>query len=86
MVYHLTYFLCVCREAATTEVDTGIEGILNRLEKQRNLTLGFVLRDKEVSTGDASNDNKHDWSHETSTDAVSLLYLSCFSSSYSVLL
>ncbi|KAL6192715.1 hypothetical protein ACLB2K_033801 [Fragaria x ananassa] len=57
-------------EAATTEVDTGIEGILNRLEKQRNLTLGFVLRDKEVSTGDASNDNKHDWSHETSTDAT----------------
>ncbi|XP_024193984.1 protein PTST homolog 2, chloroplastic isoform X2 [Rosa chinensis] len=57
-------------EAATTEVDTGIEGILNRLEKQRNLTLGFVLRDKEDSTGLANNDNKHDRCPETSTDAT----------------
>ncbi|KAL6187647.1 hypothetical protein ACLB2K_039044 [Fragaria x ananassa] len=61
---------CRSLEAATTEVDTGIEGILNRLEKQRNLTIGFVLRDTEDSTGVASNDNKHDWSHETSTDAT----------------
>ncbi|BFG16600.1 hypothetical protein CerSpe_028750 [Prunus speciosa] len=34
-------------EAATTEDDTGIEGILNRLEKQRNLTFGFNLKEKE---------------------------------------
>ncbi|XP_068332197.1 protein PTST homolog 2, chloroplastic-like [Pyrus communis] len=39
-------------EAATTEDDTGIAGILNRLEKQRNLTLGFTLREKEDSADD----------------------------------
>lgn len=58
----------MCRESAPTEVDTGIEGILNRLEKQRNLTLGFVLKDKEDSICLQNNDKK---CPETSTDAVS---------------
>lgn len=66
----------MCREAAPTEVDTGIEGILNRLEKQRNLTLGFVLKDKEDSICLQNNDKKYDWCPETSTDAVSSCYLS----------
>ncbi|CAN6727312.1 unnamed protein product [Malus baccata var. baccata] len=39
-------------EAATTEDDTGIAGILNRLEKQRNLTLGLTLREQEDSADD----------------------------------
>lgn len=47
----------MCREAATTEDDTGIAGILNRLEKQRNLTLGFTLREKEDSADDVSSFN-----------------------------
>ncbi|XP_050373276.1 protein PTST homolog 2, chloroplastic [Argentina anserina] len=56
--------------AATTEVDTGIEGILNRLEKQRNLSLGFVLKDKEGSTGIGNNDSKHDRHPDTAVDAT----------------
>ncbi|KAM0965046.1 hypothetical protein ACFX2C_021010 [Malus domestica] len=40
-------------EAATTEDNTGVEGILNRLVKQRNLTLAFALGEKEGSASSA---------------------------------
>ncbi|TQD72322.1 hypothetical protein C1H46_042136 [Malus baccata] len=43
----------LCREAATTEDNTGVEGILNRLVKQRNLTLAFALGEKEGSASSA---------------------------------
>lgn len=43
----------LCREAATTEDNTGVVGILNRLEKQRNLALAFALGEKEGSASSA---------------------------------
>lgn len=64
------FFFYMCREAATTEDDTGIEGILNRLEKQRNLTFGFNLKEKE---DDVFFPSTYKFP-EISTDAVSLLY------------
>ncbi|KAF8390281.1 hypothetical protein HHK36_024806 [Tetracentron sinense] len=41
--------------------DAGIEGILSRLEKERNLSFGFGLREKESSSSVWKNDNGDDW-------------------------
>ncbi|KAJ8773746.1 hypothetical protein K2173_006396 [Erythroxylum novogranatense] len=43
------------------EDDSGTEGILHRLEKERNRNLGFGLRRKGGSTNVQSNDLKSDW-------------------------
>lgn len=53
----------------TTENKTGIEGILSRLEKERNLTFGFGMRDNEERR--ESNHENKDWHSRFSTDTVS---------------
>ena len=58
------------REAATAD-DSGIEGILSRLEKERNINFGFALRDKENTTQLQSDHEKDDWLAGTSKDVVS---------------
>lgn len=61
----------LCREMETTEDEIGVEGILSRLQKQRNLTFGLGLGDKEHSTFLPSSDGKEDWHPKLSTDLVS---------------
>ncbi|KAK1552061.1 hypothetical protein Q3G72_009753 [Acer saccharum] len=56
-------------EAATAD-DSGIEGILSRLEKERNINFGFALRDKENTTQLQSDHEKDDWLAGTSKDVT----------------
>lgn len=53
------------------EDETGIEGILSRLEKQRNITFGIGLRENGDSTGLSGNAGVADWRLRSSTDMVS---------------
>ncbi|XP_062111720.1 protein PTST homolog 2, chloroplastic isoform X2 [Humulus lupulus] len=53
-------------EMETTQHETGIEGILNRLEKERNLTFGLGQAENEAGRG-TNNDNE-DWHSKFSTD------------------
>lgn len=53
----------------TTEHETGIEGILSRLEKERNLTFGFGVGENEERR--VSNNENDEWHSGFSTDAVS---------------
>ncbi|KAK9277641.1 hypothetical protein L1049_007187 [Liquidambar formosana] len=50
------------------EDETGIEGILSRLEKQRNMTFGIGLRENRDSTGLSGNADVADWRLGSSTD------------------
>nr|XP_048319247.1 protein PTST homolog 2, chloroplastic isoform X2 [Ziziphus jujuba var. spinosa] len=55
-------------ETETTKDEIGVEGILSRLQKQRNQTFGLGLGDKEDSTFLQSNDVKEDWHPKLSKD------------------
>ena len=57
----------------TTENETGIEGILSRLEKERNFTFGFGASANEDRSFSASGDGNEDWRSKFSDDAVSWL-------------
>lgn len=67
----LTFIYFLCRETETTKDEIGVEGILSRLQKQRNQTFGLGLGDKEDSTFLQSNDVKEDWHPKLSKDLVS---------------
>ncbi|KAI9168862.1 hypothetical protein LWI28_002987 [Acer negundo] len=56
-------------EAATAN-DSGIEGILSRLEKERNINFGFALRDKGNTTQLQRDHEKDDWLAGTSKDVT----------------
>lgn len=62
----------------TTEEEMGIEGILSRLQKQRNLTFGLSLDEKEDRTYLPSNNGKDDWHPKFSNDMVSWCVLWMF--------
>lgn len=57
------------RETAE-EYESGIEGILNRLEKQRNMTFGIKLKQKGNDIRLESDHGKDDWHSGTSMDTV----------------
>ncbi|XP_027361317.1 protein PTST homolog 2, chloroplastic [Abrus precatorius] len=50
--------------------ESGIEGILNRLEKQRNSSFGLGLREKEGNVSFENNEDKDEWDHRATADAV----------------
>ncbi|KAF5449718.1 hypothetical protein F2P56_030135 [Juglans regia] len=52
------------------EDESGIEGILNRLEKQRNMTFGFGLREQGNDAHFPSNHCEDDWHPGTSIDTT----------------
>lgn len=60
------------RERANTSADreTGIEGILSRLEKERSLTFGFGVAEHDDRTFSASSNGKDDLHSGFSSDAV----------------
>jgi len=55
-------------------VESGIEGILNRLEKERNSTLGLGLREKEDRVSSGNSEVKDDNRHRSTTVSVSKFY------------
>ncbi|KAL5761879.1 hypothetical protein ACOSP7_018143 [Xanthoceras sorbifolium] len=55
---------------AVTGDDSGIEGILSRLEKERNINFGFALREDENTTHLQSDHDKDDWLAGTSKDVI----------------
>nr|KYP60254.1 5'-AMP-activated protein kinase subunit beta-2 [Cajanus cajan] len=65
--YPECYFL-LYRKIETGE--SGIEGILNRLEKQRNSVLGLGLIEKEDGVFSESNEDKDEWDHRTTMNAL----------------
>lgn len=67
-------FLRSIREASAEE-DGGIEGILSRLEKERNMNLGLGLREKTNTERVLSNTGKSDSLARISLDSVSLVPL-----------
>ncbi|XP_057448338.1 protein PTST homolog 2, chloroplastic isoform X2 [Lotus japonicus] len=52
--------------------ESGIEGILNRLEKYRSNSFGSGFRGKEDSTSSENNEDRDEWDHRTPTNAVKL--------------
>ncbi|KAJ1386019.1 Immunoglobulin-like fold [Sesbania bispinosa] len=50
--------------------ESGIEGILNRLEKERSNSFGHGFGEKEDSIFTENNEDKDEWDHGTTTDAV----------------
>ncbi|XVF02290.1 hypothetical protein REPUB_Repub04eG0162800 [Reevesia pubescens] len=52
------------------EDDCGIEGILSRLERERNINFGFCFREKGDNTCSQSNDNEEESLVQTSIDAT----------------
>ncbi|GAV86463.1 hypothetical protein CFOL_v3_29893 [Cephalotus follicularis] len=50
--------------------DSGIEGILSRLEKERNMNFVFGLRERGSSSHVQSNSGQHDWLGGISTDST----------------
>lgn len=50
--------------------ETGIEGILSRLEKERSLAFGFGVVENEDSAFSASDNEEDDWHSEFSADAT----------------
>ena len=65
------YDLCNLHREMAAGDESGIEGILNRLERQRNLSFGFDLRSKGNGTSFPSIHAKDDRYLGTSIDAVS---------------
>ncbi|KAJ0095168.1 hypothetical protein Patl1_16311 [Pistacia atlantica] len=53
---------------ATAEEDSGIEGILSRLEKERNINFGFNSREKGKASPNQCDDHKDDWLERTSNN------------------
>ncbi|XP_034930354.1 protein PTST homolog 2, chloroplastic isoform X1 [Populus alba] len=53
-----------------TEDDAGIGGILYRLEKERNMNLGFALKEIESTTRVQSSDINHDWLPKTTKNGT----------------
>ncbi|XP_011034205.1 PREDICTED: uncharacterized protein LOC105132412 isoform X2 [Populus euphratica] len=53
-----------------TEDDAGIGGILYRLEKERNMNLGFALKAIESTTRVQSSDTNHDWLPKTTKNGT----------------
>ncbi|KAJ0039147.1 hypothetical protein Pint_23143 [Pistacia integerrima] len=53
---------------ATAEEDSGIEGILSRLEKERNINFGFNSREKGKASPNQFDDHKDDWLERTSNN------------------
>lgn len=71
-----TYIFCIfclVREQAI-EDDSGIEGILNRLEKERNTNFGFGLREKGNTACVQSDGRKDDQHVETSKEEVNWFF------------
>lgn len=66
---HVIHLLFFPREAAGDD-DSGIDGILSRLEKARNINFGLATREKE-NTHSQSDDVIHSWLDGTSEDVVS---------------
>lgn len=54
--------------------ESGIEGILNRLEKYRSNSFGSGFRGKEDSTSSENNEDRDEWDHRTPANAVSKFY------------
>ncbi|XWS34940.1 hypothetical protein CRYUN_Cryun21dG0080800 [Craigia yunnanensis] len=52
------------------EDDCGIEGILNRLERERNMNFGFGIREKGDNTCSQSNDSEEESIVQASMDAI----------------
>ncbi|KAK7407331.1 hypothetical protein VNO78_09160 [Psophocarpus tetragonolobus] len=50
--------------------ESGIEGILNRLEKQRSSFLGVDFREREDSTSSKNDEDKEEWDQRTTTNAI----------------
>eukprot|EP00258_Populus_trichocarpa_P046228 XP_024462247.1 protein PTST homolog 2, chloroplastic isoform X1 [Populus trichocarpa] len=53
-----------------TEDDAGIGGIVYRLEKERNMNLGFALKEIESTTRVQSSDINHDWLPKTTKNGT----------------
>ncbi|XP_031247414.1 protein PTST homolog 2, chloroplastic [Pistacia vera] len=53
---------------ATAEEDSGIEGILSRLEKERNINFGFNSREKGKASPNQCDDHEDDWLERTSNN------------------
>ncbi|CAK7332821.1 unnamed protein product, partial [Dovyalis caffra] len=53
-----------------TEDDAGIGGILYRLEKERNMNLGFALKELESTTHVQSSEINHDWLAKTTKNGT----------------
>ncbi|KAJ4973903.1 hypothetical protein NE237_007077 [Protea cynaroides] len=64
-------------------VDTGIEGILSRLEKERSLRFGVGSRAKESSSYDVRNEEEDDWQPKVSAYVVTGLERSSSSTYFS---
>ena len=54
--------------------ESGIEGILNRLEKERSNSFGLGFREKEESFSSENNEDEDKWDHRTTADAVRKYY------------
>ncbi|KAB5545304.1 hypothetical protein DKX38_013416 [Salix brachista] len=55
---------------SATEDDAGIGGILYRLEKERNMNLGFALKEIESTTRVQSSEINHDWLPKTTKNGT----------------
>jgi hypothetical protein len=51
--------------------ESGIEGILNRLEKHRNNSFGRGFGEKEDCISSDNDKDKEKWEHRTTADGVS---------------
>lgn len=51
--------------------ESGIEGILNRLEKYRNSSFGGGFGEKEVGVSSDNKKDKEEWDHGTTNGEVS---------------
>ncbi|KAE9605494.1 hypothetical protein Lal_00025015 [Lupinus albus] len=58
------------RSAEIEAGQSGIEGILNRLENERNNSFGLEFREKEDSMPSENNVDKDQWDHRTTMAAV----------------
>ncbi|CAJ1931679.1 unnamed protein product [Sphenostylis stenocarpa] len=55
-----------CSVEIEADNESGIEGILNRLEKQRSRSFGFVVD----TISSINSEEKNEWDHRTATDAM----------------
>lgn len=63
--------MCILIRKSPSESYSGIEGILNRLEKERNIIFGVGLRDKGGNSLISKDDVQHGSDQEVATDEVS---------------
>lgn len=70
----VTFMVCLLRDA-TAEEDSGVEGILSRLERERNIKFAFNSREKAKAPPIRSYDHEDEWLVRTSKKLVSW---SCF--------